>query len=262
MDSDGWAYGPDFQNLKWPPTSSRSSSKSVPGFVRRRRWIRTRRQLPEKRVSSAHNVIAVVNPGSSSVLPWRSMAKDMDMCLLVRPYGENSQEPYTWGQSVTLNSSKNRSLNQQASFSKQSTMQHENLSSQNSPLRLNQLEKNDMLLCCRPSSSAPPYFWLGISVDASVLHTELNTPIYDWKISINAAIRLENKLPCQSEYTIWEKTTEGAMLKRQHGIIPSCRTAFIYSADLRRPIYLTLFVQGGWVLEKVYGMPLQSNINI
>lgn len=262
MDSDGWAYGPDFQNLKWPPTSSRSSSKSVPGFVRRRRWIRTRRQLPEKRVSSAHNVIAVVNPGSSSVLPWRSMAKDMDMCLLVRPYGENSQEPYTWGQSVTLNSSKNRSLNQQASFSKQSTMQHENLSSQNSPLRLNQLEKNDMLLCCRPSGSAPPYFWLGISVDASVLHTELNTPIYDWKISINAAIRLENKLPCQSEYTIWEKTTEGAMLKRQHGIIPSCRTAFIYSADLRRPIYLTLFVQGGWVLEKVYGMPLQSNINI
>ncbi|KAH7682946.1 Vacuolar protein sorting-associated protein 13 [Dioscorea alata] len=250
VDSDGWAYGPDFQSLKWPPTSSRSSSKSVPGFVRRRRWIRTRRQLPEKRVSSAHNVIAIVNPGSSSVLPWRSMARDMDMCLLVRPYGENSQEPYTWGQSVTLNSSKNRSLNQQASFSKQSTMQHENLSSQNSPLRLNQLEKNDMLLCCRPSGSAPPYFWLGISVDASVLHTELNTPIYDWKISINAAIRLENKLPCQSEYTIWEKTTEGAMLKRQHGIIPSCRTAFIYSADLRRPIYLTLFVQGGWVLEK------------
>lgn len=242
MDSDGWAYASDFQNLKWPPSSSKSSSKSALDFVRRRRWIRTRQQLPDKTTDTTRNVIATINPGSSAVMPWTSMARNADLCLQVRPHTENSQEPYTWGQMIILYSNKDQISNQQTQLAQQNTTI--------SPLKLNQLEKKDILLYCNPGNNAKQYFWLGVGVDASVLHTELNSPVYDWKISINSSLKLDNKLPYEAEYAIWEKKVEGNMVERQHGIISSGGTAFIYSADLRRPIYLTLFVQGGWVLEK------------
>lgn len=251
VDSDGWAYGTDFRSLVWPPNSSKASSKTPLYFVRRRRWIRTRQPLPEENTDGMRNVIAVINPGSSMVLPWTYMVSGMDTCLQARPFAESSREIYTWGQMVTLGSGREQSTNQQAPLSRQNTIKHSIVPSQNYILRLNQLEKKDMLSYCNPSTSTKQYFWLSVGIDASVLHTELNAPVYDWKISINSALRLENKLPYEAEYAIWEKTVDGTMVERQHGIISSGGNAFVYSADIRRPIYLTLFVQGGWILEKV-----------
>lgn len=179
------------------------------------------------------------------------MAKEADLCLQVRPYAEGSKEPYTWSQMVTLDSSADQISNQKIGPSRQNTMKTPNVSLSNSVLKLNQLEKKDMLMYCNPTSNTNQYFWLSVGTDASVLHTELNAPIFDWKISVNSSIKLENKLPYEAEYAIWEKRVEGNMVERQHGIMSSGGNAFIYSADLRRLIYLTLFVQGGWVLEKV-----------
>ena len=76
-------------------------------------------------------------------------------------------------------------------------------------------------------------------------------PVYDWKFSFNSILRLENKLPYEAEYSIWEKSDEGNMVERHHGIVSSGGSAFIYSADIRKSIYLTLFVQNDWILEKV-----------
>nr|CAD1836498.1 unnamed protein product [Ananas comosus var. bracteatus] len=248
-DGDGWAYGTDFQSLKWPPTFSKSSSKSPLDFVRRRRWVRTRQQLPEKATDIMRNIIAVINPHSSTVLPWTSTIRDMDLCLQVRPYSENSQDDYTWGQIFTFGSS-NQSTNYQDTLSRQSTLKNPNIRLQNSILRLTQLEKKDMILYCNPTVGIKKNFWLSIGTDASVLHTELNSPVYDWKISVNSILRLENKLPCEAEYAIWERSVEGNMVERQHGIVSSAGSAFVYSVDVRRPIYLTLFAQGSWALEK------------
>lgn len=178
------------------------------------------------------------------------MTKGKDMCLQIRPCAESSHQSYSWGQMFTLGSRKEYS-NIQSQVSKHSTSKSSDFTTQNYVLRLNQLEKKDLLLYCIQSSSARQYFWLNVGTDASVLHTELNAPVYDWKISINSALRLENKLPSESEYSVWEKTFDGKMIERQNGIIQSGQSAFIYSADVRKPIYLTLFVQGGWVLEKV-----------
>lgn len=250
VDGDGWAYGTDFQSLMWPPNSSKASSKSVLDFVRRRRWIRTRQPLSKENNDSMRNVIAVINPGSSMVLPWTSMVSGMDLCLQVRPFAGSYQEIYTWGQMVTLGSGREQSTNQQAPHSRQNTVKHSVVPSQNSILRLNQLEKKDMLSYSNPGVSTKQYFWLSVGIDASVLHTELNAPVYDWKISFNSALRLENKLPYEAEYAIWERAAEGNMVERQRGIISSGGNAFVYSADIRKPIYLTLFVQGGWILEK------------
>ncbi|KAJ8645273.1 hypothetical protein MRB53_007021 [Persea americana] len=254
VDSDGWAYGTDYQSLTWPPNSPKSCTKSALDFVRRRRWTRTRQKDPEERANSMRNIFAIIKPSESAVLPWRSMAKDPDLCLQVRPYFENPHDLYTWSHIATVGSGyicgNDQSFSEQGSFSRQNSMKARNHPQPSYILKLNQLEKKDMLLYCNPNNRTRQCFWLSVGTDASVHHTELNAPVYDWKISINSPLKIENRLPCQAEYAIWERTKEGNRIERQHGIISSCGSEFIYSADVQKSIYLTLFVQGGWVLEK------------
>ncbi|KAK9139107.1 hypothetical protein Scep_008788 [Stephania cephalantha] len=250
VDADGWAYGPDYQSLTWPP-SSKASTKSSLDCVRRRRWIRKREQLVAD--NSVADFVTLINPGSSAVLPWRSMKNGSDLCLQVRPYVEYPKTPYSWGHTVLIGSEYaggvDQSIIDQASLSRQNTFSSgEEVSI--SSFKLNKLEKKDSLMRCNPSPSEKHAFWLSIGTDASVLHTELNTPVYDWKISINSPLKLENRLPSSAEFTIWERTKDGRSVERQNGIISTCRSAHVYSADVRRPIYLTLFVHDSWVLEK------------
>ncbi|KAI7993232.1 putative vacuolar protein sorting-associated protein 13A [Camellia lanceoleosa] len=202
-------------------------------------------------ITSMNDVVGTISPGSSVVLPWRSLSKDSDHCLQVRPCFDHPQPPYSWGYAVAVGSGytygKDQPSIDQGLFSRQNTLKQGNKMPVSS-LKLNQLEKKDILLCC--PSTGRKQFWLSISTDASVLQTELNAPVYDWKISINSPLKLENRLPCPAEFTVWEKLKEGNSVERQHGIIPSRGSVHIYSADVRKPIYLSLFVQGGWVLEK------------
>ncbi|BAF08745.2 Os02g0470400 [Oryza sativa Japonica Group] len=249
VDSDGWAYAANFQNLNWP--SSWKSSKSPHDFVRRRRWVRSRQSMQEQSAEIPRKIIAVMEPHASTALPWTAMIKDMDLCLQVRPFSEKSQESYSWSQVLSLGS-ESIPKQQQSSLSRQSTLKQSSVPSKNSVLRLADLEKKDMLSYCCPPVGIKQNFWLSVGIDASILHTDLNMPIYDWKICFNSILRLENKLPYEAEYAIWEKSTEGSMVERQHGIVSSGGSAFIYSADIRKPIYLTMFVQNGWIIEKDY----------
>ncbi|KAE9455056.1 hypothetical protein C3L33_13039, partial [Rhododendron williamsianum] len=205
----------------------------------------------KQQITGTTNVISTISPGSSAVLPWRSMSKDSDHCLQIRPSVDYPQPPYSWGRAISVGSGysygKDLTSIDQGFFSRQNTLKQENKIPASS-FKLNQLEKNDVLVCC-PSSKGK-IFWLSISTDASVLQTELNVPVYDWKISMNSPLKLENRLPCPAEFTVWEKLKEGSSVERQHGIILSRGSVHLYSADVRKPIYLTLFVQGGWVLEK------------
>ncbi|XP_015689233.1 uncharacterized protein LOC102707936 [Oryza brachyantha] len=247
VDTDGWAYAANLQNLNWP--SSWKSSKSPHDLVRRRRWVRSRQPVQEQSAEIPRKIIAVMEPHSSTALPWTAMIKDMDLCLQVRPFPEKSLESYSWSQVLSLGS-ESLPKQQQSSLSRQSTLKQSSVPSKSSVLRLADLEKKDMLSYCYPPVGIKQYFWLSVGIDASIVHTDLNMPVYDWKICFNSILRLENKLPYEAEYAIWEKSTEGSMVERQHGIISSGGSAFIYSADIRKPIYLTMFVQNGWILEK------------
>ncbi|XP_022866750.1 uncharacterized protein LOC111386517 [Olea europaea var. sylvestris] len=124
---------------------------------------------------------------------------------------------------------------------------------------LNQLEKKDLLWCC--PSSGGKLFWFSICTDASVFHTELNSPVYDWKVSVSSPLKLENRLPCPLEFKIWERLRDGKNVERQKGFISSRGTVHMYSADIRNPIYIMLFVEDGWVIEKdpVLILDLASN---
>ncbi|CAN1281796.1 Intermembrane lipid transfer protein vps13A [Linum perenne] len=246
VDGDGWAYAPEFHSLKWPPTSRSNSSLDV---VRRRRWMR-RRQEVHTGFDNENGDFVVVDPGSSAVLPWRNTSKDSDHCLQVRPSAGHSQSPYSWGQEVSVGSSyafaKDQALTDQGLLSRQSTLKQG--SKMPIAIKLNQLEKKDVLCCC--PSTGSKQFWFSVGADASVLTTELNAPVYDWTISINPPLKLENQLSCSAEFTIWEKAKEGGYSEQQHGIINSRESVNIYLADIHKPIYMTLLVHGGWVLEK------------
>lgn len=255
VDTDGWAYGPDYHRLKWPPSSPKSGTKSSRDAVRRRRWTRTRQEVDERAIKNQNFLDITISPGSSAVLPWRSMSKDSNQCLQVRPSGDHSKISYAWGRPVSVE--KESSSVDQASLSRQSTLKHAN-KTPTSPLRLDHLEKKDLLWCCPGSNGG--LFWLSIGTDASVLQSDLNTPVYDWKVSASAPLRLENRLPCSAEFKIWERQKDGKNIERQHGSVSSRGTVQIYSADIRNQIYIMLFLQCGWVMEKVIFSDMCTNV--
>lgn len=90
-----------------------------------------------------------------------------------------------------------------------------------------------------------------MEADASILYTELNTPIYDWRLSVNAPLKLENRLPCKAEFIIWERPREGNPIRKSQGVASAGDSVYVYPVDLRRPVYLTWLAQGGWKPEKV-----------
>lgn len=245
VDKEGWAYGADIKSLRWPPASSQFSTKSASDVVRRRRWIRTRQSFSEQGTECLQNGASTVHPGASAVLLWRSTSKGSEQCLQIRPKFDNTQPSYSWGYGITVGSSYIYSKDQILDPGSRQTSVTSNCS-----LKLNELEKKDILLCCNPSSGSKQ-LWFSVVTDASVLNTELNVPVYDWKICVNSPLKLENRLPCPAEFSISEKTKEGNCVERHKGIVSSRQSVHIYSADIQKPLYLTLFVQGGWVMEKV-----------
>ncbi|KAD5802908.1 hypothetical protein E3N88_14268 [Mikania micrantha] len=241
VDLDGWTYGRDYETIKWPPTPQ-NSSKSAHDNARRRRWTRTREITDQEAPSSGSN-IHVLEPGCSFVLPWRSMSRDSDNCLQIRPSAQHHEGLYTWGCPTGLVSAP-VGTDDQGQHSKESSGKKILSSS----FKLNQLEKNDTLWCCLSSDARQ--FWLSVSADATVLQTELNSPVYDWKISVNAPLKLENRLPCPAQFTIWEKLNNGNTTERQQGLISSSGVVPIYYADVRNSLYISLSLQGGWMMEK------------
>lgn len=189
---------------------------------------------------------STICPDSFTVLPWRSMFKDSNQCLQIRPSIDLTQTLYAWGRPVAVE--KDQQSIDQGAQSRQNTLKQGNRTCV-SPLMLNRLEKKDLLWCC--PSSGGKLFWFSICTDASVFHTELNSPVYDWKVSVSSPLKLENRLPCPLEFKIWERLRDGKNVERQKGFISSRGTVHMYSADIRNPIYIMLFVEDGWVIEKV-----------
>ncbi|WOH07393.1 hypothetical protein DCAR_0726823 [Daucus carota subsp. sativus] len=210
---------------------------------------------------SAENVVDALNPGSSCILPWKSALRGSDSCLLVRPCTDDAHPPYSWGHLVNIGHSggKEQSIDQ-GSFSRQNTLKHRN--HMPTSFKLSQLEKTDVFFCS--SSPDRDQFWLSVCTDASALHTELNAPVYDWRISINSPLKLENRLPCPARFIVWEKLKNGNNIERQRGFMSSRETVNIHSADVQNLIYVTLFIQGGWCLEKdpVLILDLSSNNHV
>ncbi|KAL3679175.1 hypothetical protein R1sor_022131 [Riccia sorocarpa] len=251
-DPEGWFYGADFQSLKGLPTSPKASRKSTFDFARRRRYVRTRQRVPESSFVRTRHVIGMVRPGDSISVPWSSVDSKTDFCVQVRPHSDPIQ--YSWGRAlVDTNMSNNARTNEEGSQSGSRTGTR--LTSNGVPVSaflLNQLEKTEELLLCLPApgSGSKGLCWLNVEADASILYTELNTAVYDWRLSVNAPLKLENRLPCKAEFIIWEKSREGNLVKRHQNVINAGASVYLHFVDVRRAVFLTWLVQGGWKPEK------------
>eukprot|EP00250_Pteridium_aquilinum_P021886 c25256_g1_i1 orf=924-13886(-) len=252
VDDDGWAYGPDFQNLRWPPNMLKSCKKSPFDFIRRRRWCRTCEQTSISDRIVSRQVISVIQPGGSVSIPLSYILSPTDFCVQVRPQSGRAMS-YLWGRAVNAVNQSNREYTKsdgQSTSRRSSRLESDN--SQGSPFILNRLQKAEELLMCPPAnpSASRTVWWLSMESDANILYDEINSPVYDWKLSVRAPLKIENLLPCDADYTIWETQREGSHVQRDRGVAPAGSTINIFSVDLRRQIYLTWFVQGGWRPEK------------
>lgn len=74
--------------------------------------------------------------------------------------------------------------------------------------------------------------------------------MYDWHLTVAAPLTLCNLLPVRAEYQVWEKLKRMAPVLRQRGVVESGANVQISSADIRRPIFLSWWPQGGWKPER------------
>lgn len=101
---------------------------------------------------SNHN--AVIASRSSYVLPWGCLSKDNEQCLHIRPKVENSHHSYAWGYCIAVSSGcgKDQPFVDQGLLTRQNTIKQSSRAS-TFFLRLNQLEKKDMLFLL------PAFYW-------------------------------------------------------------------------------------------------------
>ncbi|KAH7429913.1 hypothetical protein KP509_09G071300 [Ceratopteris richardii] len=123
---------------------------------------------------------------------------------------------------------------------------------------LKHLKKAEILLMCPPAnpSTSRTAWWLCIESDANILYDELNSPVCDWKLAVSAPLKLENLLPCDIKYMIFEKSRDGDPILRDRGTACSGSVINITSVDTRKQIYMSCSEQDGWRSE---GMILISN---
>ena len=250
VDDDGWAYGPDFQTLRWPPNSMRSCKKSPFDFIRRRRWCRSRQQLTGNDQLLPKQFISIVEPGGNIPISLDSILSEREYCLQVRPWSQTTAK-YLWGRSIGDIFNREYTRNE-SPLSRRTSYAAKNANLVSSFL-VNALQKTEELVMCSSENPASRVaWWLRIESDSEILYNELSVPVDDWKILVSAPLKLENLLPCNAEYTVWEKQREGSHVQRERGVVLAASFINIFSVDMRKPIYLTWLVQGGWRLEKVF----------
>ena len=140
--------------------------------------------------------------------------------------------------------------------------------------------KIEHLLMCKGARGS---VWLSLEADAVRLQSSEGgmggAAAWDWKVSLRAPFKVENRLPCECEFFVWEKPKPvvrsgkgvgssvlggsvsssmsggGAMslslISRQHGVIKSGDVVPVHSIDIRCPVLITWLPQGGWKSDKV-----------
>lgn len=219
-------------------------------FARRRRLVRQRKCIPETHHLHTRQMVGVVQPGDSIPLPLAGSDSKTDMCVQFRPQSDSCQ--YSWGRAISDLIAQTRTQNSTEGAPSVST-RHTKSNLPVSALPLKELEKTEEILVSKvlEGGSGHGLCWLNVDVDATLLYNEVNNPIPDWRITVNAPVKLENCLPCSAAYIIWEKPrATGNLIKQQNGIVAAGGSVYIYSVDVRRPIFLTWLTQGGWRSEK------------
>ncbi|XP_023553987.1 uncharacterized protein LOC111811402 [Cucurbita pepo subsp. pepo] len=227
--ADGWVYAPDVKSLKWPDSSD--SVESV-NHARQRRWVRSRKQISniEKEI-----FIGQLKPGDTVPLPLSVLAQSGRYIFHLRPSTLRNCDEYSW--SSVVDKPNQEDANGPDIFSEVCVS---NLS-----------ESEELLYCVQTSgtsSSSSHRLWFCLGIQASEIAKDMHSdPIQDWNLVIKAPLSITNYLPLVTEFSVLHKQKSGHFIGCCRGILHPGKTVKVYDADIRNPLFFSLFPQRGWL---------------
>ncbi|XP_031502249.1 uncharacterized protein LOC116265643 [Nymphaea colorata] len=224
---DGWVYSSDLEGRKWPNLSGHEKSLQ---HVRQRKWKRNRRKIPD---SANKQVLGLLKPGESIPLSLSSLTAPGILEIL--PKSSSDESEYSW-----------------SSFSdryiKSTDYGHPDEVPQFCLSSL--VEAEDLLHCPFASGSSSEDangLWFCLSTQATEIGKDIHSnSIQDWKLVLIPPLSFINFLPLSVELSVLERKPCGAFAIRSRGVLHPGEKTNVYSADMHNPLYVSLFLQGGW----------------
>lgn len=228
--TDGWAYAPNVESLKWPESCNPVESVN---YARQRRWLRHRTCV----LGDLKPQICVgpLRPGEVTPLPLSALTQSGRYVFQFRPSNLEQAEEYSWSSVI------DRTHN-----SHDVGMQPEN-----SGICVSTLQESEELLYCSlvsGTSSSSRGMWFCLSIQATEIAKDVHSnPIQDWTLVIRAPLSISNYLPLVAEYSVLESQNTGHFLACVRGVFNPGDCVKVYNADIRSPLYFSLLPQRGWL---------------
>ncbi|GAB2263603.1 hypothetical protein Droror1_Dr00025737 [Drosera rotundifolia] len=180
--------------------------------------------------------LGLLKPGETFPLPLSILTKEGTYSLHMRPLNLGEEDHYAWG---TILDKLDASVNLDNPR-------------EESGLCVSALEEGEKLLYCSQmigtSSSSCQGIWLCLSIQATEIAKDIRSdPLHDWTISLKPPLCINNCLPFRAEYSVLELQSSGNFIARSRGIFSSGKTVNVYSADITKPLFLSLLPQKGWL---------------
>ena len=220
-DLDGWIYGPNLQQLKWPESYSPENSSNT---ARQRKWIRRRRFISSDFEASLS--LELLKPGETLPLPLKCLVHPIfPYYFQLKPRNPDDKTEYSWS----------KALNGNNEFS---------------DICISKLDKSDELLCCtqvgESSSDDHQTLWFCVSIQSSEIRKDIHSdPIHDWTLVIDSPLSFTNFLPLPVKYSVHCEDSNGHLSTCHQDIFQPGETSKVYNVDLRAALYLSL-VPRGW----------------
>lgn len=228
---DGWVYAPNVESLKWP--ESFDPLKSV-NHARQRRWIRNRKQISgdlEQEIS-----VGLLKPGDTVPVPLQGLIQSRVYVLQLRPLNQNTSGEYSWSSVVDRPSQPEDCGKAEGS----------------SGICVSSLRESEELLYCTQisgtSSNGSHKLWFCISIQATEIAKDIRSdPIHDWSLVVKSPLSISNYLPLAAEYSVLDMQASGHFVACTRGIFSPGETVKIHTSDIRKPLFLSLLPQKGWL---------------
>uniref|UniRef100_A0A6N2K527 PH domain-containing protein n=1 Tax=Salix viminalis TaxID=40686 RepID=A0A6N2K527_SALVM len=229
-DADGWVYSPDVESLKWPESFN---PLEFANHARQRRWIRTRKQISydvKQEVS-----VGSLKPGDSMPLPLPVLTQSGVYILQLKPSNASTHDEYSWSYMVDK-------PGQPEGFGKP----------KDSGICISSLTESEELLYCSQisgtSSKGSHKLWFCVSIQATEIAKDICCdPIQDWCLVVKSPLTFSNCLPLAAEYSLLNMQPRGHFVACARGVLSPGETVKVHTADIRKPLFLSLLPQKGWL---------------
>lgn len=228
--ADGWVYAPDVESLRLPQSFEPKESVNS---ARQRRWLRSRKLIADDNRQEIS--VGLLQPGETIPLPLSGLTQSGKYFLQLRPWNSVNPNEYSWS-SVLDGSTQPDDAGKPKQISK---------------LCVSALSESEELLCCSEingTSGGSHNLWFCVSIQATEIAKDIHSdPIQDWHLVVKSPLMISNFLPLAAEYSVLEMQSSGHFVACSRGVFLSGKTVQMYSADIRKPLFLSLLPQRGWL---------------